>query len=342
VESSLLEYARSVLDSQDVGQVLQRHLASIPDVVGADGYGIYVFDAEQGRPVHVAVDGVPDGLLESYEALSREGDPLFSTALVKQVPVHDRMLGLSRDWPQYASMMNAHGFSHAMVAPIHYNSRLVGSVNFARRGSSPFQETESAGARAATALVGAAVGHALQYSQARDCAIGAEWAARNVAVPMVVANARGELVVVTDAVREVAGDHDAGLLEQALLTAAVQAARGGDATQPTGQTWNGLGVRTVRLQDHRNIAMAILTDAEAATPRFDGLRGILTARELEVLEHAACGRRDQEIADLLFVTIHTVKQHLKNAYGKLGARSRTDAVRIGYASTRSAGSIGGL
>jgi LuxR family maltose regulon positive regulatory protein len=52
----------------------------------------------------------------------------------------------------------------------------------------------------------------------------------------------------------------------------------------------------------------------------------LTARELEVLRLIAAGLRNQEIADQLSISLATVKRHVANAYGKLGARHRTEAL----------------
>lgn len=52
----------------------------------------------------------------------------------------------------------------------------------------------------------------------------------------------------------------------------------------------------------------------------------LSVREREVLDELANGRSNKEIARLLDMTEHTVKFHLKNVYGKLGAERRTDAV----------------
>ncbi|MFK0004848.1 LuxR C-terminal-related transcriptional regulator [Paenarthrobacter sp. NPDC090522] len=54
----------------------------------------------------------------------------------------------------------------------------------------------------------------------------------------------------------------------------------------------------------------------------------ITERELSVATLVADGLRDREIADVLCVSLHTVKQHLKNAYRKSGARSRTELVRL--------------
>lgn len=53
----------------------------------------------------------------------------------------------------------------------------------------------------------------------------------------------------------------------------------------------------------------------------------LTPREREVLRLAAGGMSVHDIADLLVVSPNTVKTHLSHAYGKLGARNRSQAVR---------------
>jgi LuxR family transcriptional regulator, maltose regulon positive regulatory protein len=52
----------------------------------------------------------------------------------------------------------------------------------------------------------------------------------------------------------------------------------------------------------------------------------LSERELEVLQHIAEGRTDQEIADRLYLSLYTVKVHARNIYGKLGVNKRTQAV----------------
>ena len=57
-----------------------------------------------------------------------------------------------------------------------------------------------------------------------------------------------------------------------------------------------------------------------------GLIDPLSKRELEVLHWIAEGLKNQEIADKLFISLHTVKVHAKRTYAKLGVSSRTQAV----------------
>lgn len=57
-----------------------------------------------------------------------------------------------------------------------------------------------------------------------------------------------------------------------------------------------------------------------------GLVEALSKREMTVLRLVEMGRTNKEIARDLFVSEDTVKYHLKNIYGKLGAHRRTEAV----------------
>jgi len=52
----------------------------------------------------------------------------------------------------------------------------------------------------------------------------------------------------------------------------------------------------------------------------------LSERELEVLQLMAEGLTNPEIASRLFLSLHTVKTHARNIYGKLGVHNRTQAV----------------
>jgi DNA-binding CsgD family transcriptional regulator len=53
----------------------------------------------------------------------------------------------------------------------------------------------------------------------------------------------------------------------------------------------------------------------------------LTAAERRVVELAANGASNKEIAQALFVSVHTVETHLTHSYAKLGVRSRGQLAR---------------
>jgi DNA-binding CsgD family transcriptional regulator len=50
----------------------------------------------------------------------------------------------------------------------------------------------------------------------------------------------------------------------------------------------------------------------------------LTPTEGRVAELVAAGSTNREVADALFLSIHTVEANLKRIYRKLGIRSRTE------------------
>lgn len=54
----------------------------------------------------------------------------------------------------------------------------------------------------------------------------------------------------------------------------------------------------------------------------------LTAREREVLRHLARGQSNEDIATELYVSLHTVRNHVQNILTKLNAHSKLSAVAI--------------
>jgi two-component system NarL family response regulator len=52
----------------------------------------------------------------------------------------------------------------------------------------------------------------------------------------------------------------------------------------------------------------------------------LTGREIEVLELVAQGNTSRQIAELLFISENTVKNHIRNILDKPGLHSRSEAV----------------
>lgn len=54
----------------------------------------------------------------------------------------------------------------------------------------------------------------------------------------------------------------------------------------------------------------------------------LTQREKEILKAIIDGRSNKEISDLLFISIETVKSHIKSIYHKLQVRNRVEATLI--------------
>lgn len=70
---------------------------------------------------------------------------------------------------------------------------------------------------------------------------------------------------------------------------------------------------------------------DAELPAGDGIAGLvepLTAREIRILALLAEGYSNSALAEKLFVSDSTVRTHLRNINGKLGAQNRTQAVAV--------------
>jgi LuxR family maltose regulon positive regulatory protein len=138
---------------------------------------------------------------------------------------------------------------------------------------------------------------------------------------------------VTEAVaRRVIGDDEraASALDRALALAETEAVRrpfidAGDAVRDL------LGAHLRRTNTHRWLAADLIAHlegrsaAEGAAPAE--LLEPLSYRESDVLRYLPTIMSNADIASELFVSVNTVKTHIKSIYRKLGAKRRQDAVR---------------
>jgi DNA-binding NarL/FixJ family response regulator len=58
------------------------------------------------------------------------------------------------------------------------------------------------------------------------------------------------------------------------------------------------------------------------------LRYQITSREQEVIEQICLGKTNQQIADTLFISLQTVKDHTHRIYTKVGINSRMKLVQM--------------
>ena len=138
--------------------------------------------------------------------------------------------------------------------------------------------------------------------------------------------ARGPLVVVSDRAElaaeiAAAADHAWALvppdIDEPALQAVIRAVGAGFTVLPP-----SLAGLVTRLGRSAQVARAPFDDDGARVER-------LTARERDVLQRLAEGLSNRAIAGALGISEHTVKFHLASIFGKLGATTRTEAVRLG-------------
>jgi DNA-binding NarL/FixJ family response regulator len=82
-----------------------------------------------------------------------------------------------------------------------------------------------------------------------------------------------------------------------------------------------------RLVDGRIYRIHAFRD-ESDALEFAATTGALTAREREILQLLLDGLNGRQIADALVLSPLTVRTHVRNAIGRLGARTRIEAVSL--------------
>ena len=76
------------------------------------------------------------------------------------------------------------------------------------------------------------------------------------------------------------------------------------------------------------IARKVLTYFQQ--PKQNKLKTLLSEREIDVLKALTKGHSYQNIADLLFISVNTVRFHIRNIYEALHVNSRSEAVAKVY------------
>lgn len=86
--------------------------------------------------------------------------------------------------------------------------------------------------------------------------------------------------------------------------------------------------QTVRLaaNGETTLSTGLAKGMLAAAAADNEAEAIISKREEEVLQLFATGASPTEVADQLFISVRTVKNHLSSIYQKLDARDRTQAV----------------
>ncbi|WP_205752283.1 helix-turn-helix transcriptional regulator [Cryptosporangium phraense] len=133
------------------------------------------------------------------------------------------------------------------------------------------------------------------------------------------------------------GSWDNGSLPANVLAVVALARSGGRPaeTRVLARTGRWLALRAMALSGHgdghghgagRSVVVTIDPAAQAAIGQMALAARGLTAREQDVAQLVLRGASTQAIASALFLSPHTVQDHLKAIFDKLGVRSRREMI----------------
>ena len=258
----------------------------------------------------------------------------FAGLAARRVPVGilDHVTrGDARQSARYRDVLLPADIPHELRAAFVIRGRVWGAVHIARRASSgAFQQGDADALAAATGAIARGIRASLRFDAARRIT-GVE------APGMVVLGPRDEVELITPPARELLASlhhRESGYSDEAVptpvlaLAAFVRTAPDGGnvVTVPGRDGWVTLHASLPGAPGDGRVAVVLErgTGARSATVRLEAFGA--TAREREVATLLARGLSRAEMAETLVLSPHTVEDHVKNLYEKLGVASRQELV----------------
>lgn len=259
----------------------------------------------------------------------------FAELATRRVPVGilaDATRGKPERTARYRDLLEPSGIPHELRAAFVRRGRVWGAVHVARRESSgAFSQRDADALALVVSAIAEGIRGALRFDAARRVA-GAE------APGLVVVDAAGEVELITPpalpmlgaigapGTRPEEGELPSAVHALAAFVRARDAAAGGNVVTVPGR--DGLVTLHASKPDPAGDRIAIVIEAargpRAATVRLEAHGA--TAREREVATLIARGLTNPEIADALVLSPHTVGDHVKSLFEKLGVASRQELV----------------
>ena len=338
VTGALSRVASSLAGASSIDDVMSIYLKEARGVVPARAVGIYL-SRSSGRPPLARADGVSEYYLERYEEVGRQVDPVLQAVFeTGEARSSSQMMSLE-EWRAsefYREVLSVHGFQSTLKAPIVAQGRIIGTLNFGDRDAGAFDHP---GDRELASALGHVVGLAVavagriedlereraQFSQAFECSDDA----------LVISDLRTGSRHSNAAARRILallGPEEADLLLEDLLTVNRPRRPTNTAQAEIRGDQHRVVVQPLNLGSDRKVQVARLKlRGGGEAPEIDAVpftQALLSPRERQIAAAVSLGLHDQQIADTLVLSVHTVKQHLKSIYKKLDVNSRVELTRL--------------
>ena len=315
----LVRFVHALWAARTVAELERAFITGCNRVLDAPMYGLEL----DGHSVSA---NVSDAFVARYQRDARDLDPVRARALATGQPASNLAMMSPAEWERsaaFACAYRVHRIAYVVWVPV----AQVGALFLAAccRGFTP----EEIAVAEAIADVLADAHEELQRRTGLEREYERTRAALELTATAVVASDPDEPELrLNDAARRLLAEvRDADTVLAALLARPVE---GTDysrraAVQLAGGESGVLHAHATRLHDGTTAVLELQREQPGLSP---GPLTALTAREAEVARLAADGLGDREIAARLYISRHTVSQHLKRVYRKLDVDSRVTLTRL--------------
>lgn len=308
--------------------MLQHFLDGADQWLGAFAVGIYVHDSVTGRPAIAQVRGLGSYYAQSYELYGRDHDPVVQTAVERLQVCDSDSLMPQAEWqrlPIVRDVFGPHDMARVLCAPFVHDGAVVGTLNLARHEDQPpFEEADRELAKTAAAVLGvsvSAINGRVSLERERSQLRAAFDRSRTAVVLTDMTAARRHF---NAPAAELMAKYRVGAreLEGMLQCEGPSSAHSWDVVDDEGRDTT-ITVTSQRVPESPDVVISVLRTDDPARRALDpAVRAALTQREAEIAMNALRGKSDAEIAELLCLSPHTVKHHVKSIHAKLGVHNR--------------------
>lgn len=330
----LSQLLTAVHQSLRLDQLASRYLAAVPGVISANSFAFYTFDPQTGRPTRLGERGGVQRFVARYEEFAFTLDPLLSHTDKTLQPAHERLLFSDSEWQGHPlrTALNSRRLMRMLEAPVVLDQRRVGSLFFTRRPEAPpFTDDDLTAAGLIASHVGVATRNALLFTEVEQRAKLAEGALELIGGGLLLTDGKGNVRFANrtaerllEAPSQAANAVEAKLREN-LVELGVEGRRVVVSSAPLREKGSKVILRSQHVPARSDrVATFLYPQVEREKTRFSHLVGLLTPREVEVLELIAEGLQNKEIARRLVVSTNTVRYYLRRMFARLEVRSRAE------------------
>ncbi|OZF52230.1 hypothetical protein CH293_12785 [Rhodococcus sp. 14-2470-1b] len=333
---NLADLGPALVAADDLEQLGDAYLTSVESVFDFPMRALYLFDDGGTSPAWHASRNVSERFMRTYEQLGRPVDHELQQVMSSSAPVYNLSEQSIDQWVQteiYQRVDRLENMVHVLKAPIVVDGKIIGTIDFASdRVATEVTDVDMQLMAVAAGVVGGAVAGLRKRKYLEDRLASAAFAIEAGSSALVFFSAESNEPVLNPAATRVVGGLQEG--QNILFRILRDIGISGDVSHRSYlvRLLNGekdVLESTIRAVPDRPGAYMLEIALESAESRTRGNQlQSLTIREYDVAGLVAAGFSDKDIADELVLSLHTVRQHVKNIYTKLGISTRVHLARL--------------